>query len=208
MPALLYLSFNLLPQFNHPAPQSLREYILLNEVEIYLRFWHQSMQFFIQNRNFDCNIYSDFFLYHMSREILLRLSPPLMDIVFCCVACHLDSCKSPIFNIARQNHYCWWRPFSALHISFSLSPCLSYTQFLLVSFSPLMEVKKNCVCVTSYVEFVIVPITHDQMGLQEEVAKYDKICEEAYTSSKDEKILHIRHWLDSPWPGKLSLCRK
>lgn len=39
------------------------------------------------------------------------------------------------------------------------------------------------------------------MWLQEEVAKYDKICEEAYTSSKDEKILHIRHWLDSPWPG-------
>ncbi|TKS85670.1 2-oxoglutarate dehydrogenase-like, mitochondrial [Collichthys lucidus] len=36
---------------------------------------------------------------------------------------------------------------------------------------------------------------------EEEVAKYDKICEEAYTSSKDEKILHIRHWLDSPWPG-------
>ncbi|XP_061545844.1 2-oxoglutarate dehydrogenase-like, mitochondrial isoform X3 [Phycodurus eques] len=35
---------------------------------------------------------------------------------------------------------------------------------------------------------------------QEEVAKYDKICEEAYTSSKDEKISHIRHWLDSPWP--------
>ncbi|XP_029376504.1 2-oxoglutarate dehydrogenase-like, mitochondrial isoform X1 [Echeneis naucrates] len=35
---------------------------------------------------------------------------------------------------------------------------------------------------------------------EEEVAKYDKICEKAYTSSKDEKILHIRHWLDSPWP--------
>ncbi|KAL2083570.1 hypothetical protein ACEWY4_021343 [Coilia grayii] len=35
---------------------------------------------------------------------------------------------------------------------------------------------------------------------EEEVAKYDKICEEAYTSSKDEKIMHIRHWLDSPWP--------
>ncbi|KAM9804407.1 2-oxoglutarate dehydrogenase-like, mitochondrial [Neosynchiropus ocellatus] len=34
---------------------------------------------------------------------------------------------------------------------------------------------------------------------EEEVAKYDKICEEAYTSSKDEKILHIKHWLDSPW---------
>ncbi|KAL6487149.1 hypothetical protein MHYP_G00037750 [Metynnis hypsauchen] len=36
---------------------------------------------------------------------------------------------------------------------------------------------------------------------EEEVAKYDKICEEAYTASKDEKILHIRHWLDSPWPN-------
>ncbi|XP_054654937.1 2-oxoglutarate dehydrogenase-like, mitochondrial isoform X2 [Dunckerocampus dactyliophorus] len=35
---------------------------------------------------------------------------------------------------------------------------------------------------------------------EEEVAKYDRICEEAYTSSKDERISHIRHWLDSPWP--------
>lgn len=37
--------------------------------------------------------------------------------------------------------------------------------------------------------------------LQKEVAHYDKICEEAYIRSKDEKILHIKHWLDSPWPG-------
>uniref|UniRef100_A0AAX7VEZ0 2-oxoglutarate dehydrogenase-like, mitochondrial n=1 Tax=Astatotilapia calliptera TaxID=8154 RepID=A0AAX7VEZ0_ASTCA len=42
---------------------------------------------------------------------------------------------------------------------------------------------------------------------EEEVAKYDKICEEAYTSSKDEKILHIRHWLDSPWPGVSRILR-
>ncbi|KAM6956511.1 LOW QUALITY PROTEIN: 2-oxoglutarate dehydrogenase-like, mitochondrial [Aplochiton taeniatus] len=35
---------------------------------------------------------------------------------------------------------------------------------------------------------------------EEEVAKYDKICEEAYTRSKDEKILRISQWLDSPWP--------
>lgn len=40
--------------------------------------------------------------------------------------------------------------------------------------------------------------------LQEEVARYDKICEEAYARSKDEKILHIKHWLDSPWPGASS----
>lgn len=39
-------------------------------------------------------------------------------------------------------------------------------------------------------------------AFQEEIAKYDKICEEAHARSKDEKILHIKHWLDSPWPGK------
>ncbi|KAL7889948.1 hypothetical protein AOLI_G00022060 [Acnodon oligacanthus] len=44
-------------------------------------------------------------------------------------------------------------------------------------------------------------ISATQPPSQEEVAKYDKICEEAYTASKDEKILHIRHWLDSPWPN-------
>uniref|UniRef100_A0A665VD68 2-oxoglutarate dehydrogenase complex component E1 n=1 Tax=Echeneis naucrates TaxID=173247 RepID=A0A665VD68_ECHNA len=40
---------------------------------------------------------------------------------------------------------------------------------------------------------------------EEEVARYDRICEEAYTRSKDEKILHIKHWLDSPWPGFFTL---
>lgn len=40
------------------------------------------------------------------------------------------------------------------------------------------------------------------LTLQEEISKYDKICEEAFTRSKDEKILHIKHWLDSPWPGE------
>uniref|UniRef100_A0A673Y8N1 2-oxoglutarate dehydrogenase complex component E1 n=1 Tax=Salmo trutta TaxID=8032 RepID=A0A673Y8N1_SALTR len=39
----------------------------------------------------------------------------------------------------------------------------------------------------------------------EEIAKYDKICEEAHVRSKDEKILHIKHWLDSPWPGFFNL---
>uniref|UniRef100_A0A3P9H5J6 2-oxoglutarate dehydrogenase complex component E1 n=1 Tax=Oryzias latipes TaxID=8090 RepID=A0A3P9H5J6_ORYLA len=39
----------------------------------------------------------------------------------------------------------------------------------------------------------------------EEISKYDKICEEAYARSKDEKILHIKHWLDSPWPGFFTL---
>ncbi|KAK1334714.1 hypothetical protein QTO34_004280 [Cnephaeus nilssonii] len=42
-------------------------------------------------------------------------------------------------------------------------------------------------------------------ALQEEISKYDKICEEAFARSKDEKILHIKHWLDSPWPGFFTL---
>lgn len=41
------------------------------------------------------------------------------------------------------------------------------------------------------------------LWFQEEIAKYDRICEEAYGRSKDKKILHIKHWLDSPWPGEL-----
>lgn len=40
---------------------------------------------------------------------------------------------------------------------------------------------------------------------QEEVAKYDNMCERAYARSKDEKILHIKHWLDSPWPGETNI---
>ncbi|XP_034617485.1 2-oxoglutarate dehydrogenase, mitochondrial isoform X5 [Trachemys scripta elegans] len=39
----------------------------------------------------------------------------------------------------------------------------------------------------------------------EEISKYDRICEEAHARSKDEKILHIKHWLDSPWPGFFTL---
>ncbi|XP_051897428.1 2-oxoglutarate dehydrogenase-like, mitochondrial isoform X1 [Pristis pectinata] len=40
---------------------------------------------------------------------------------------------------------------------------------------------------------------------EEEVANYDRICEEAYTRAKDEKILQIKEWLDSPWPGFFTL---
>lgn len=48
---------------------------------------------------------------------------------------------------------------------------------------------------------------HGSLSLQEEISKYDKICEEAFTRSKDEKILHIKHWLDSPWPGEQGVQR-
>nr|XP_014341840.1 PREDICTED: 2-oxoglutarate dehydrogenase-like, mitochondrial isoform X2 [Latimeria chalumnae] len=36
---------------------------------------------------------------------------------------------------------------------------------------------------------------------EEEISAYDKICEEAFNRSKDEKVVHMKYWLDSPWPG-------
>ncbi|KXJ27697.1 2-oxoglutarate dehydrogenase-like, mitochondrial [Exaiptasia diaphana] len=43
-------------------------------------------------------------------------------------------------------------------------------------------------------------VTKDEV--QEEIAKYEKICEEAYLESKSErKQLRNRDWLDSPWKG-------
>ena len=33
------------------------------------------------------------------------------------------------------------------------------------------------------------------------MAKYDKICEEAYLAAKKETAIQNRLWLDSPWSG-------
>lgn len=49
------------------------KYILLSEVEVCLRFWRHSTElrrFFIQSRNFDCNIHSKHFFIPHVREIL------------------------------------------------------------------------------------------------------------------------------------------
>merc|ERR550532_2054162 len=40
-----------------------------------------------------------------------------------------------------------------------------------------------------------------QQEYEEEVAKYDKICEEALVAAKRETAITNRHWLDSPWDG-------
>ena len=39
------------------------------------------------------------------------------------------------------------------------------------------------------------------MSAQEEMAKYDKICEEAYSQAKKETAVSNMDWLDSPWTG-------
>ncbi|CAL9707921.1 unnamed protein product [Knipowitschia caucasica] len=70
---------------------------------------------------------------------------------------------------------------------------------------PLMykQIKKQKPVLQKYAEKLISEGAVTRQEYEEEIAKYDKICEEAHARSKDEKILHIKHWLDSPWPGKL-----
>lgn len=42
---------------------------------------------------------------------------------------------------------------------------------------------------------------HSVVSVQEEMSKYDKICEEAYSLAKKETAVSNIDWLDSPWSG-------
>uniref|UniRef100_A0A3Q2R2X4 2-oxoglutarate dehydrogenase complex component E1 n=1 Tax=Fundulus heteroclitus TaxID=8078 RepID=A0A3Q2R2X4_FUNHE len=72
---------------------------------------------------------------------------------------------------------------------------------------PLMykQIKKQKGVLQTFAEKLIAEGVITTQHYEEEVAQYDKICEDAYAHSKDEKILHIKHWLDSPWPGFFTL---
>ncbi|XP_015248814.1 PREDICTED: 2-oxoglutarate dehydrogenase, mitochondrial-like [Cyprinodon variegatus] len=72
---------------------------------------------------------------------------------------------------------------------------------------PLMykQIKKQKGVLQKFAEKLIAEGVVTIQHYEEEIARYDKICEEAYAQSKDEKILHIKHWLDSPWPGFFTL---
>ncbi|KAG8441019.1 hypothetical protein GDO86_006672 [Hymenochirus boettgeri] len=72
---------------------------------------------------------------------------------------------------------------------------------------PLMykQIRKQKAVLQKYAETLISQGVVNQPEYEEEISKYDKICEEAFARSKDEKILHIKHWLDSPWPGFFTL---
>ncbi|XP_058876083.1 2-oxoglutarate dehydrogenase complex component E1 isoform X2 [Acipenser ruthenus] len=72
---------------------------------------------------------------------------------------------------------------------------------------PLMykQIKKQKPVLQKYAERLTSEGAVTQQEYEEEISKYDKICEEAYERSKDEKIMHIKHWLDSPWPGFFTL---
>uniref|UniRef100_A0A2K5HBQ9 2-oxoglutarate dehydrogenase complex component E1 n=1 Tax=Colobus angolensis palliatus TaxID=336983 RepID=A0A2K5HBQ9_COLAP len=72
---------------------------------------------------------------------------------------------------------------------------------------PLMykQIRKQKPVLQKYAEVLVSQGVVNQPEYEEEISKYDKICEEAFARSKDEKILHIKHWLDSPWPGFFTL---
>uniref|UniRef100_A0A6I8PI61 2-oxoglutarate dehydrogenase complex component E1 n=1 Tax=Ornithorhynchus anatinus TaxID=9258 RepID=A0A6I8PI61_ORNAN len=72
---------------------------------------------------------------------------------------------------------------------------------------PLMykQIRKQKPVLQKYAETLVEQGVVNQPEYEEEISKYDKICEEAFSRSKDEKILHIKHWLDSPWPGFFTL---
>ncbi|KAG8551814.1 hypothetical protein GDO81_004283 [Engystomops pustulosus] len=72
---------------------------------------------------------------------------------------------------------------------------------------PLMykQIHKQVPVVKKYADKLISEGIVSLQEFEEEIAKYDKICEESYTQSKDKKILNIKHWLDSPWPGFFTL---
>uniref|UniRef100_A0A1A8J8T4 2-oxoglutarate dehydrogenase complex component E1 n=1 Tax=Nothobranchius kuhntae TaxID=321403 RepID=A0A1A8J8T4_NOTKU len=72
---------------------------------------------------------------------------------------------------------------------------------------PLMykQIKKQKGVLQKFAEKLIAEGVVTTQYYQEEVVRYDKICEDAYSRSKDEKILHIKHWLDSPWPDFFTL---
>uniref|UniRef100_A0A4W3HBB5 oxoglutarate dehydrogenase (succinyl-transferring) n=1 Tax=Callorhinchus milii TaxID=7868 RepID=A0A4W3HBB5_CALMI len=72
---------------------------------------------------------------------------------------------------------------------------------------PLMykRIQKQVPVLKKYADKLIAEGILTLQEFEEEVAEYEKICEEAYNASKDEKYFQIKHWLDSPWPGFFTL---
>ncbi|XP_076462504.1 2-oxoglutarate dehydrogenase complex component E1-like isoform X1 [Babylonia areolata] len=66
---------------------------------------------------------------------------------------------------------------------------------------PLMykKVAKEPSVLTKYAESLMRSNAVTQQEYEEEIAKYDKICEEAYMLAKKETAVSNAEWLDSPW---------
>ncbi|CAG5119058.1 unnamed protein product, partial [Candidula unifasciata] len=68
---------------------------------------------------------------------------------------------------------------------------------------PLMykKIAKQPTVLAKYAETLINNGTLTQQEYEEEISKYDKICEEAYSLAKKETAVSNIDWLDSPWSG-------
>merc|ERR1712212_113497 len=68
---------------------------------------------------------------------------------------------------------------------------------------PLMYqvIKKHKNVFEMYSEKLVQDGVVSDTDVQELVAQYEKICEDALEKSKQETKLEFRHWLDSPWKG-------
>ncbi|XP_041362850.1 2-oxoglutarate dehydrogenase, mitochondrial-like isoform X1 [Gigantopelta aegis] len=66
---------------------------------------------------------------------------------------------------------------------------------------PLMykKVAKQPTSLVKYAQSLVANGVVSQQEYEEEVAKYDKICEEAYVAAKKETAVKNTDWLDSPW---------
>ncbi|KAH9498412.1 hypothetical protein Btru_008199, partial [Bulinus truncatus] len=68
---------------------------------------------------------------------------------------------------------------------------------------PLMykKIAKQPTVLAKYAEQLINNSVLSQQEYEEEISKYDKICEEAYSLAKKETAVSNIDWLDSPWKG-------
>ncbi len=68
---------------------------------------------------------------------------------------------------------------------------------------PLMykKIAKQPTTLKLYTEKLVQEGTITQQEYEDEVQKYDKICEDAYLGAKNATAIHNRQWLDSPWHG-------
>lgn len=82
--------------------------------------------------------------------------------------------------------------------------CNGYNEMDEFMFMQLFMYKQICkqkFVLQKYVELLVLQGVVNQFEYEEEIFKYDKICEEVFVRFKDEKILYIKYWLDFFWFG-------
>lgn len=67
---------------------------------------------------------------------------------------------------------------------------------------PLMykKIRQQPKVLDKYIDSLVAEGTITRQEYEEEVARYDKVCEDAYNAAKKEPVMRNSLWLDSPWP--------